>query len=106
MAKYDCSIEINDDNLDFEFDNEQLKKFFDKYYSAEIINKFLTLKTKFNFESSYTDGLKLSSFNNFDIAQVLIPKEIRDELKKRISYWSLGVIIQIVEFSVLMEQKD
>ena len=83
VAKYDCSIEINDDNLDFEFDNEQLKKFFDKYYSAEIINKFLTLKTKFNFESSYTDGLKLSSFNNFDIAQVLIPKEIRDELKKK-----------------------
>lgn len=83
LAKYDCSIKINDDNLEFKFDEDALKKFFDEYYSSEIIDKFISFKSKFKFESSFANGLKLSDFNDFEIAQVLIPKDISSELKKK-----------------------
>lgn len=82
VAKFDCTLKISDDEINFIFDNKNLMTFFETYYNSKIINKFIILKEKFKLNSSFENELKISSFSRFEIEKVLIPKDLSNELNK------------------------
>jgi hypothetical protein len=83
VGKYDCSFNINGDSLVFDFEDKTIQKFFDSNYTSEMVNKAISLKNKFKFKSSYSENLSLSDFQDYDISNVIIPKNIDDELKQK-----------------------
>lgn len=83
IAKYDCDMNINGDNIDIKFDEVLLQKFFDANYNKEMINLAISFKNKFKFKSSYKDNLKLSHYDFDKIIGIIIPKEIDNVLKQK-----------------------
>ena len=83
VGKYDCSFNINGDSLVFNFEDKTIQKFFDSNYTSEMVNKAISLKNKFKFKSSYSTNLSLSDFKDYDISNVIIPKEIDEDLKQK-----------------------
>ncbi len=83
VAKYDPEITINGNNVDITFDNPVLQKFFEKYYSKDIINKAISYKSKYRFSSAYKDNLRLNDYDSSKIVNVYIPKDINEILKQK-----------------------
>ncbi len=83
IAKYDCDMNINGDDIDIKFDEVLLQKFFDANYNKEMINLAISFKNKFKFKSSYKDNLKLSHYDFDKIIGIIIPKEIDNILKQK-----------------------
>lgn len=83
IAKYDCDMNINGDDIDIKFDEVLLQKFFDANYNKEMINLAISFKNKFKFKSSFNDNLKLSNYGFDRIAGIIIPKEIDNILKQK-----------------------
>ena len=81
-GKYDCQIGLDNVNVTFIFDNPVLQKFFDKFYSIEMINKAISYKTKFNFDSAYANNLKLTDYLD-QLDSVIIPKDLKNILNKK-----------------------
>ena len=83
VGKYDCSFNINGDSLGFDFEDKTIQNFFGSNYTSEMVNKAISLKNKFKFKSSYSTNLSLSDFKDYDISNVIIPKNLDDELKQK-----------------------
>lgn len=83
IAKYDCDMNINGDNIEIKFDELLLQKFFDANYNQDMVNLAISYKNKFKFKSSFKDNLKLSNYGFDRIAGIIIPKEIDDVLKQK-----------------------
>lgn len=83
IAKYDCDMNINGDDIDIKFDEVLLQKFFDANYNKEMINLAISFKNKFKFKSSFNDNLKLSNYGFDRISGIIIPKEIDNILKQK-----------------------
>ena len=82
IGKYDCQIILDDNNITFSFDEAVLQKFFDKFYTAEIINKSICYKTKFKFESTYAANLRLNDYLDH-LDSLIIPKDLKGVLNKK-----------------------
>lgn len=82
IGKYDCQIILDDKNITFSFDEPVLQKFFDKFYTAGIINKTISYKTKFKFESTYATNLRLNDYLD-DLDSLIIPKDLKGVLNKK-----------------------
>lgn len=83
VGKYDCLFNINGDSLGFDFEDKTIQNFFGSNYTSEMVNKAISLKNKFKFKSSYSTNLSLSDFKDYDISNVIIPKNLDDELKQK-----------------------
>ncbi len=81
-GKYDCQISLDNANVTFSFDNPVLQKFFDKFYTIEMINKAISYKTKFNFDSAYAKNLTLTDYLD-QLDSVIIPKDLKNILSKK-----------------------
>lgn len=81
-GKYDCQIELDNAGVTFSFDDPVLQKFFDKFYTIEMINKAISYKTKFNFDSAYANNLKLTDYLD-RLDSVIIPKDLKNILNKK-----------------------
>lgn len=81
-GKYDCQIELDNAGVIFSFDNPVLQKFFDRFYSNEMINKAISYKTKFNFDSAYAKNLTLTDYLD-QLDSVIIPKDLKGVLSKK-----------------------
>lgn len=81
-GKYDCQIELDNAGVTFSFDDPVLQKFFDKLYTIEMINKAISYKTKFNFDSAYANNLKLTDYLD-QLDSVIIPKDLKNILNKK-----------------------
>lgn len=81
-GKYDCQIELDNACVTFSFDDPVLQKFFDKLYTIEMINKAISYKTKFNFDSAYANNLKLTDYLD-QLDSVIIPKDLKNILNKK-----------------------
>ena len=82
IGKYDCQIILDDKNIAFSFDEPVLQKFFDKFYTTEIINKSISYKTKFKFESTYATSLSLNDYLDH-LDSLIIPKDLKGVLNKK-----------------------
>lgn len=82
VGKYDCILNLNGDSLDFEFENNLLDEFFNNNYTGLMMNRLISLKNKFKFNSSYSTDLKISAFEN-RLVSIIIPKELDDILKQK-----------------------
>ena len=83
VCKYDCTLLLDEDLVNFKFENKDVEKFFYEYYSNEMINKFICFKNKFNFKSNYSEKLKFSMFNNKNLIDIIVPKSLDDVLKQK-----------------------
>ncbi|MEA4822005.1 MAG: hypothetical protein VB122_07280, partial [Erysipelotrichales bacterium] len=83
VGKYDCVMNIDGDLLSIKFEDTVLQKFFETYYSNEMVNTAISYKNRFKFKSPYSDKLKLSNYSADRIAGIFIPKEIDDVLKQK-----------------------
>ena len=83
IAKYDCDMNIKGDEIEIKFEELVLQKFFDTYYTQDMVNMAISYKNKFKFKSSFKDNLKLSRYGFDRIAGIIIPKEIDDVLKQK-----------------------
>ena len=82
VGKYDCEMELNEDNVSFNFENLLVKKFFDNYYSTTMINESIGFKNKFKFTSVYSKDLEISKFDN-QIYNLLLPGKMKEILNKK-----------------------
>lgn len=83
VGKYDCVMDIDGDFLSIKFEDAVLQKFFESYYSNEMVNTAISYKNRFKFKSAYADKLKLRNYSADKIAGIFIPKEIDDILKQK-----------------------
>ena len=83
IVKYDCDMNIKGDDIEIKFDELVLQKFFDTYYTKDMVNMAISYKNKFKFKSSFKDNLKLSKYGFDRITGIIIPKEIDDVLKQK-----------------------
>ena len=83
VGKYDCVMDIDGDFLSIKFKDAVLQKFFESYYSNEMVNTAISYKNRFKFKSAYADKLKLRNYSADKIAGIFIPKEIDDILKQK-----------------------
>ncbi len=83
VGKYDCTLVLDGDSLNFEFENKTIEKFFNDNYTSEMINKFISFKNKFKFKSAYSESLSLSNFENKALASIFVPKDLDGVLKQK-----------------------
>lgn len=83
-GKYDCTLAIEGNYLAVEFDETSVQKFFDENYTAEMINKAISYKSKFTFDKPFDNNAKISDFKDHEIVDILIPQEVQDELKNKV----------------------
>lgn len=83
VAKYDCDMNIKGDEIEIKFDDLVLQKFFNTYYTNEMINLAISYKTKFNFKSTFQSDLRIGMYDPNKIAGLNIPKEIDEILKQK-----------------------
>ena len=83
VARYDCVFDINGDELEVIFDDSVIQKFFNTYYTREILNNAISYKNKFKFKSAYKYSLEIGSYKPDKIIGLMIPKDIEDILKQK-----------------------
>ncbi len=83
-GKYDCTMSVDKNQIEFSFEDPAVQKFFNTNFTAEIINKAIEYKAKFIFKSAYSNSLSLEQYQKFDVADVLIPRELDDVLKQKV----------------------
>ncbi|MCF0217580.1 MAG: hypothetical protein HUJ42_00845 [Malacoplasma sp.] len=83
IGKYDCTLILEGNSVKFEFEDKAIQKFFDSNYNSQIVNSIISYKNKFQFSSSHSFNLDLTSFTNKEIVGIIIPKEINDVLKQK-----------------------
>ena len=83
VGKYNAKFVIDGDTLSIKIDHKSAQEFFDEFYTAEFVNKSITLKNKFKFDSCY--DAKLSNFTEDEIYQAIIPSEYPQILSKKYS---------------------
>ncbi len=82
-GKYDCMLIMDDEILKFEFENSLVQNFFHDKYTSEIVNKLISYKNKYKFESSYSENLSFSLFKNNEIVDIIVPKELDNILEEK-----------------------
>ena len=82
-VKQDCEILINGTSLEIKFEDPLLQKFVENYYSNEILTKAISYKSRFKFESKFTEHISINDFDSGKIEEVLIPKGLEEVLKKK-----------------------
>lgn len=75
VGKYDCRIELNGDNVHFNFENHAISVFFSNFYNSQMINEAIGFKDKFTHKLPFSKNLKLNNYKNKEF-EVLIPKDI------------------------------
>lgn len=83
LGKYECSLIIDGDTLLFKFEDSVIQRFFDEKFTSSMVNTAIGYKNKFQIKYKFAEDVKLSSFENREIVNILVPKEIDDILKQK-----------------------
>lgn len=84
VGKYDCTINLNGNSCTFEFEDKAIQKFFETNYTNEMVNGFISFKSKFKFNNSaYAKNLKLEDYLKKELIGIVIPKDIDSYLKQK-----------------------
>ncbi len=86
VGKYDCTITLDGDNCSFDFGNKALFDFVTENYTNVMVNRMISIKSKFKFSSAFSEGLKMSSFQDKNIVGVSIPKDLESLQRQK---WEL-----------------
>ena len=83
VVKYDCDMNIDGDAVEIKFEDLALQKFFNNYYTNEMINSAISYKNKFKFKSVFNNNLSLGLYDSNKIVGLNIPKDVDDILKQK-----------------------
>ena len=82
VAKYECDMQANGDNIVIKFEDLTLQKFFNENYTNTMINQTIAYKNKFKFKSSFHKNLRFTNYSA-NVTSVLLPKELEDVVKQK-----------------------
>lgn len=80
VGKYPCKLIVEDDDIKFKFEYDALQEFYEKNYNSNIINKAISMKTKFKLERN--NELPLSMVK-IPIDSVKYPEELKSICEKK-----------------------
>ena len=83
VGNYGTKLIVDGDSLTIKLDHKLAQEFFDEYYTADFVNKAISLKKKFKLDKAY--DAKLSNFNEDDIYDALLPKDYTVKISNKYS---------------------
>ena len=80
VGMYPCRLIVEEDDIKIKFEYDALQGFYEKYYNSNIINKAISMKTKFKLENG--KELPLSGVQ-FSVDSVKYPEELKSICEKK-----------------------